>query len=48
MIESYQKQIDLLTSEEQDPHFPCPPTWSPLLRVLVEHHGSVSLGAFPS
>ena len=35
-------------SEEQNPHAPCPPTWSSLESVRVEHHGSVSPGALPS
>jgi len=35
-------------SEEQNPHAPCPPTWSSLASVSVEHHGSVSPGALPS
>ena len=25
--------------EEQNPQLPCPPTWTPLLFVKVEHHG---------
>ena len=31
-------------SEEQYPQLPCPPMWTPLLSVRVEHHGSVSPG----
>ena len=35
-------------SEEHHPQLPCPPTWTPLLFVRVEHHGSVSPGPFNS
>jgi len=34
--------------EEQKPQLPSPPIWTSLESVRVEHHGSVSPGAFPS